>query len=212
MNNEPTKSPTMRRQPRQARSQKRVNDILDVAEVLFIRDGYQATTTNAIAAGAKVSIGSLYQFFPDKSAILYALAERYNRQLRETLTKLEAQSQTLSPSQYIELIIDKVYQFFVQRPGYYAIFMPLQGSVPELQQIEETADAELIKDLVEFLRKSYSGLETDVYEVIGFVLVKTIGTLLWTSFGHTEEFQAKLVTEVKRLILSYLQSHFPCAD
>ena len=68
----------MRRQPRQVRSQERVNQILDVAEQLFITEGYNATSTNAIAANAKVPIGSLYQFFPDKAAILYKLAARYN--------------------------------------------------------------------------------------------------------------------------------------
>jgi len=62
----------MRRKPRQARSQERVNRILDVAEKLFASQGYAATTTNAIAAQAQVPIGSLYQFFPDKTAILKA--------------------------------------------------------------------------------------------------------------------------------------------
>jgi AcrR family transcriptional regulator len=67
----------MRRQPRQARSQERVKQILDVAEQMFIAEGYDAATTNAIAVRAGVPIGSLYQFFPDKGAIVQALAVRY---------------------------------------------------------------------------------------------------------------------------------------
>lgn len=62
----------MRRQPRQARSQERVNRILDVVEALFISEGYTATTTSAISKRAKVAIGSLYQFFPDKAATVKA--------------------------------------------------------------------------------------------------------------------------------------------
>ena len=65
------------RKPKQARSLKRVNRILDVAEVLFIEQGYAAATTKQIAAQAEVPIGTLYQFFPDKASILQALAERY---------------------------------------------------------------------------------------------------------------------------------------
>ena len=67
----------MRRQPQQARSQERVRQILDVAEQLFVEMGYDSTTTRAIAARAGISVGSLYQFFPDKEAILKALAIQY---------------------------------------------------------------------------------------------------------------------------------------
>ncbi len=67
----------MRRQPQQARSQERVQQILDVAEQLFVEIGYESATTRAIAAQADVSVGSIYQFFPDKEAILKALAIRY---------------------------------------------------------------------------------------------------------------------------------------
>ena len=72
----------MRREPRQARSQERVNRILDLAEELFAGESYAATTTNAIAARAGVPIGSLYQFFPDKTSILQALALRYAEKAR----------------------------------------------------------------------------------------------------------------------------------
>lgn len=75
----------LRRKPRQARSQERVNRILAVAETLFTTEGYEKTTTNAIAAQAKVSIGSLYQFFPDKAAILQSIATQYTGRLRQPL-------------------------------------------------------------------------------------------------------------------------------
>lgn len=76
----------MRRHSRQAHSQERVNQILDVAKQMFITEGYNATTTNAIAAKANVSIGSLYQFFPDKEAIVQALTSRYVAVLQQRLT------------------------------------------------------------------------------------------------------------------------------
>ncbi|MEA5463878.1 TetR/AcrR family transcriptional regulator [Leptothoe sp. PORK10 BA2] len=51
----PATSSGMRRKPRQARSQERVNRILDVAEDLFASQGYTATTTNAISTQAQVA-------------------------------------------------------------------------------------------------------------------------------------------------------------
>ncbi|MEH2371520.1 TetR/AcrR family transcriptional regulator [Nostoc sp.] len=198
----------MRRQPRQARSQERVNQILDVAEQLFITEGYNATSTNAIAANAKVPIGSLYQFFPDKAAILYKLADRYNQQLHHLLVELNTpESKSLPLSSYMEQVIDTVNQFFTDYPGYHAIFMPLQGSMPELEAIDAAADAQLIQDLAMFISEHYPDLEPLIYEAIAFVLVKMIGTLLWTSLSQEKTFRQQLVRETKRLTLSYLQSY-----
>ncbi len=67
----------MRRRPRQGRSQQRVAAILDAAEQLYAEAGYEAVSTNEIAMRADTSIGSLYQFFPNKEAILHGVAERY---------------------------------------------------------------------------------------------------------------------------------------
>jgi len=68
-----------RRLPQQARSRQRFNQILDAAARTFDEVGYEAATTEMIAVRANTSIGSLYRFFSDKSAILYALAEIHNR-------------------------------------------------------------------------------------------------------------------------------------
>ncbi|MBI4781707.1 MAG: TetR family transcriptional regulator [Oscillatoriophycideae cyanobacterium NC_groundwater_1537_Pr4_S-0.65um_50_18] len=199
----------MRRQPRQARSQERVNRILDVAEELFIEEGYNATTTNAIAKRAKVAIGSLYQFFPDKTSILQGLALRYNELLYQRLSELNTEALvTLPLTVYVDQMIDATDQFFTDYPGYYAIFMPLQGTIPELQEIEAAADAHLIQNMATELSLRNAGLESPDYEAIAFVLVKAIGNLLWLALGQEKPFRQRLVTETKRLTLHYLQSYF----
>jgi AcrR family transcriptional regulator len=200
----------MRRKPRQARSQERVNRILDVAEELFVSQGYTATTTNAIAAQAQVAIGSLYQFFPDKSAILKALALRYTEKLHQQLSAMdEAELTTLPLPNYVDRLIDTTEQFFTHNPGYHAIFMEVQETTPELMAIEEAADAKLIQDWAGWLGQRYPGLAAEDYGAIAFVLVKAIGTLLWLSLSQENTFRQRLITETKRLTLSYLQSYFP---
>jgi AcrR family transcriptional regulator len=59
-----------RKKPVQKRSQVTVDAIIEAAARLFVRDGYKATTTNKIAELAGVSIGSLYEYFPNKASIL----------------------------------------------------------------------------------------------------------------------------------------------
>ena len=65
-----------RRTPRQPRSEATVDAILEAAFQLLEADGIEALTTNHIAERAGVSIGTLYQYFRGKQAILAALAQR----------------------------------------------------------------------------------------------------------------------------------------
>ncbi len=66
-----------RKRPAQARARETVNIILEAAAQVFGELGYAASTTNHIARRAGVSIGSLYQYFPNKDAILFSLMERH---------------------------------------------------------------------------------------------------------------------------------------
>lgn len=67
--------PTPRRAPRQARSKVTVAAIREAAARVLVSEGYERATTNHIAAVAGVSIGTLYQYFDSRDAILDALAE-----------------------------------------------------------------------------------------------------------------------------------------
>ncbi|WNG85067.1 TetR/AcrR family transcriptional regulator [Mycobacterium sp. ITM-2016-00316] len=73
----PTDRFRARKQPRQQRSAQTRRVILDAAARVFGEHGYAAGTTNRIAAAAGVSIGSLYQYFPNKDAILAALSDAH---------------------------------------------------------------------------------------------------------------------------------------
>jgi AcrR family transcriptional regulator len=93
---------TPRKRPRQQRSAETFEAILDAAAQLFGRYGYAATTTNKVAERAGVSIGSLYQYFPNKDALLYALGERHMRQFagefRAVLARLREEGPGLEES------------------------------------------------------------------------------------------------------------------
>jgi len=201
-------SAKMRSQPRQARSQERVTQILDAAEELFIREGYDATKMRALAQAAGVPIGSIYQFFKDKSEILQALLVRYLAFLQQRLDALDEEAMVQLPlPDYVEQIVDFSHQFLMDYPGYHAIFTQVQCLTPECQTLEDSLEAEVGRDWAISLGQRDASLTEKDCEAIAFVLVKTIDTILWLAQGQNAEFRSRLVEEAKRFALSYLQSY-----
>jgi AcrR family transcriptional regulator len=75
----------LRRTPQQARSKARLARVLQAAERVLVGEGVQALTTTRVAAEAKVSVGSLYQYLPDRDAIIDALAAGYFAKLEAAM-------------------------------------------------------------------------------------------------------------------------------
>lgn len=80
-----------RRKPRQARSQAMVDAILEATARLLVEVGYDKASTNRIAKRAGVSVGSLYQYFPNKQALVASLAERHVGAQLEMVTRALAE-------------------------------------------------------------------------------------------------------------------------
>ncbi|MCP3061220.1 TetR/AcrR family transcriptional regulator [Myxococcus sp. K38C18041901] len=88
-------SPSRRKQPRQQRAQATCDAILTAAARLLVRDGYEATSTNRIAEEAGVSIGSLYQYYPNKEGLVLAVLEHHGSRW---LTEFDAGLKELAPA------------------------------------------------------------------------------------------------------------------
>jgi len=75
----------MRKQPKQARSRKAVNELIDATAQVIAQRGLAQTTTNHIADRAGVSVGSLYQYFHDKDDLIEALLERLTGEIASAI-------------------------------------------------------------------------------------------------------------------------------
>jgi len=76
-----------RKAPRQSRSQATVTAILDATAHILIERGFAAASTNAVAERAGVSVGSLYQYFPNKDALVSALRARHGDQMMAVIMR-----------------------------------------------------------------------------------------------------------------------------
>ncbi|NEX64866.1 TetR/AcrR family transcriptional regulator [Noviherbaspirillum galbum] len=106
-----------RRAPQQDRARAKVELMLEAATRLIDRDGLDALTTNRIAELAGVSIGSLYQYFPDKQSLLAALARReLNGVMQQILAALTSPPPD-TPGGRVRQIVRAVFGAFGGRTG-----------------------------------------------------------------------------------------------
>src|SRR5262249_46828567 len=104
---------------RRARGLRRMDAILDAAEVCFARRGYAAATTNHIAAQAGISPGSLYQFFANKDAIAQALATRYNAELEHVYAAAFAGEAAAAPlARWLDQVLATLLTFHDAHPAF----------------------------------------------------------------------------------------------
>ncbi len=84
-------SPTngkLRKKPQQDRSRHMVDRIIEAGRQVLVEQGFERTTTNRVADKAGISPGSLYQYFPNKQAVLDAVIDRYSRDFSEQVAAL----------------------------------------------------------------------------------------------------------------------------
>lgn len=125
---EPLVSEPTRRNPTQQRSRERQERILAVATQLIATKGSDQLKMSEIAERSEISIGSLYQYFPDKSSVIQMLAERYNAESRrcieEALGAVE-DAQGLQAA-YSELL-DQYYEIVFATPAMRDIWSGMQA-------------------------------------------------------------------------------------
>ena len=113
----PEDKTALRRMPSQRRSRERVERMLGCAAEIISKKGSDAMRMSEVAQMAGVSIGSLYQYFPDKSAILRTLAERYNAECRECIEQGLAQAETMDElCDAFGQLVDAYYEMFIAEP------------------------------------------------------------------------------------------------
>jgi AcrR family transcriptional regulator len=132
-----------RRRPVQGRSTATVEAIVEAAAQVFERHGYAAGTTNRIAERAGVSIGTLYQYFPNKDAILVALTERHLQEgegmLAPLLTELIERPPPLRSA--LERVLQALIELHRHQPTLHRVLFEEAPRPPELRdRLQRTFD------------------------------------------------------------------------
>ncbi len=110
-----------RRIPCQERGERRVAELIEAAASVIAETGYEAATMSAIAERAGASIGSLYQFFPNKGAITQALRTHYCRRFDALCAPLAEEAGSLKLEEFVNHLIDLTVQFVERHPAFLAL-------------------------------------------------------------------------------------------
>ena len=144
---------TPRREPVQARARERTRQILDTTGRLLEEVGLNDLTTILIAKELGVSVGSLYHYFPNKHAILYAMGEQWLASMTAALEELaQSNLEEMQLEQFISELLDRLVTVYREQRGLLPLVQAMWG-IPELHELDERHDELVISHLSGMFRR-----------------------------------------------------------
>jgi AcrR family transcriptional regulator len=130
---------TPRKKPRQQRSQETVECILDATARVLCTTGYDRASTNRVAMAAGVSVGSLYQYFPSKEALVAALVERHVEQMTSLVKRKLAEVASAPLEQAVRTMIESMFEAHAVDPRLHKVLIE---QVPRIGKLEHVVGVE----------------------------------------------------------------------
>lgn len=124
-----------RKLPGQERSRKTVDAILEATSRILVEEGYQAATTTRVAEIAGVSIGSLYQYFPSREALVAAIVDRHVAQILELLAQTTVVAEAQSLEETVRAFVKTVLAVHAVDPKLHAVITQNFSRVEGLEKV-----------------------------------------------------------------------------
>lgn len=196
---------TSRKSPQQDRSRVTVDAILTATAHILTQEGYDTASTNRIAERAGVSIGSLYQYFPNKEALVAALAERHANEMVEIIeSKLKDLFEAPLEVMFSEIVKACIAAHAVN-PTLHKVLEEQVPRVGDLRQIER-AEGQINELLRAYLQKHQNQIQPQNLDLSVFILGCAVESLTHSAVIEQPHLlqNAQLEQEITNLLLSYL--------
>ena len=192
----------LRRVPVQGRSVARVNRMLDACAQLVDEVGYDGLTTTLLAERAGVAIGSVYQFFPDKRAIVQALTLRNLEAYLQRLGSRLSQEQSTHWWGAVDAAIDEYIAMYRTTPGFRTLHF---GDVVDVHLLDDERDnnAVIAARIAALLNDRYE-LTADRTEFALGIAVEAADALIKMAFRRAPNGDVAILEEARALIKDYL--------
>ncbi len=195
----------LRRAPRQERGERRIRRILNAAAEEFARVGFESATTNAIARRAKTSVGSLYQFFPNKEAVLAALTEHYLAEIQAVhAVVLSDRAAELPFPAFIDQLVDRLAQFNVEHPAFLTVFYGSPTS-PDLAAAADRLHQACVAGAEMSMAMRIPSLDATRRRMHAGICVQVMKALLPVAEAAGSAGKLQVLAEIKKLLIRYME-------
>jgi AcrR family transcriptional regulator len=194
-----------RKLPKQERSRATVEALLAATAQVLVREGYEHTNTNRIAEVSGCGIGSLYEYFPNKEALVATLVERAADAL---LVHFEAWFQAHAdspPPVAVRAFVEAAISAHPTEPELHKILIELAPRVGDLDRLGQVEDR-----ITDFVRAYLESRGTEIVpndlDLAAFVVMRTVEALCHEAVVSRPSYlqDGRLVEEVTALVLRYL--------
>ncbi|MDA9530390.1 TetR family transcriptional regulator [Bradyrhizobium sp. CCBAU 25338] len=200
---------TPRKNASQERSRATVDALVEATARILVKEGFEKASTNHIAEIAGVSVGSLYQYFPSKEALVAAVIDRHNEEImaivRTALTEIADTPIDKAVRQLVTVAIDahrinpKLHRVLAEQ-------IPRTGQLKDVEAFNREIHT-LVRAYLESRRKEMRKLDLDVATFICVSAIESVAhnTVLNDAGTLSEKMVRTLVDEMTRMVVGYLR-------
>jgi AcrR family transcriptional regulator len=194
-----------RKNASQERSQATVDALVEATARILVSEGFDKASTNRIAEKAGVSVGSLYQYFPSKEALVAAVIVRHQKELLEIARRALIEVSALPVRQAVRKLVAVAIEAHRVDPKLHRVLaeqIPRTGKLEDVEVFNRETYA-LFRAWLQQHREEFRAVDLDL---AAFVCVTSIEALTHAAVLHHSEMRPEpLIDEATRLIVGYLQ-------
>lgn len=196
-----------RKSARQERSRLTVQALLEATARILVSEGYDKASTNRIAELAGVSVGSLYQYFPSKEALVAALIDQHRQEVARLVGGELLEAMTLPVTMAVRRLVEVAVKAHRIDPKLHRALTEQIPRVGRLRKAETFSQANY-STFVQYLERHRDEIRVVDLEQAAFICVTAIEALTHTAVLHrktvSDAATQALVDETTRLISGYL--------
>ena len=197
-----------RKQASQQRSRLTVDALVESTARVLVKDGYDRASTNKIAAVAGVSVGSLYQYFPSKEALVAAVIDRHTDELSHVIRGALAKVAALPVEAATRELVTAAIEAHRVNPKLHKVLaeqVPRAGRLENIDAVQRNASV-LLRGYLEAHKREVNVADLDL---AAFICVTTVEALTHTAVLHNPEVLADekvltFVDQVTGLLVRFL--------
>ncbi|MGE0803573.1 MAG: TetR/AcrR family transcriptional regulator [Lautropia sp.] len=198
-----------RKHATQSRARATVDALIEATARILVKEGFDRASTNRIAQQAGVSIGSLYQYYPSKEALVVAVAERHQEELMRVVRQALAEAAGLPLEPAIRRLVTAAIEAHAIDPALHRVLAEQTPQVGRLGNVEayNRESHALARACLETRRSELRAVDLDL---AAFVFATSVEALTHTAVlsrpsALTGAAMETLIDEVARLMVRYLR-------